>query len=212
MSRDISKLRDDVEANCRLLIEICKRRGYNVLVTCTTRTEAEQIAAYKSGKSNTPKLAWHGCGLAFDVCQNIKGKEYNDQGFWDCVSSVGEAMGFEWGGRWKSIVDKPHFQWSQKMRLTTADIYNGKRPTQMPLYEMEVEDMTQAELKQLIRTTIAEVEKERESLPPSAWSKADREWAEVNKIIVGDGKNMRYKCPVSREEMVSLLHRLKNII
>lgn len=29
---------------------------------------------------------------------------------WDKIGDIGKAHGFEWGGDWTSIVDKPHFQ------------------------------------------------------------------------------------------------------
>ena len=36
-SRDISRLRSDVEANCRTLLALCKEQGLAVLVTNTVR-------------------------------------------------------------------------------------------------------------------------------------------------------------------------------
>ena len=111
-SRDINLLRPDVAANCRKLIEIAKRDGYPVLVTGTVRDEAYQRYCYEKGTSNTPLPSFHAAGLAFDICKNIKGHEYDDNDFFAYCGALGQKMGFEWGGTWKSIVDKPHFQWS----------------------------------------------------------------------------------------------------
>ena len=29
---------------------------------------------------------------------------------WDKISRLGKSLGFEWGGDWVGLVDKPHFQ------------------------------------------------------------------------------------------------------
>ena len=52
-------------------------------------------------------------------------------------------MGFTWGGDWKSIVDRPHFQWDGKGSYTNADIRVSRYPPPMPLYRQEEESMTQ---------------------------------------------------------------------
>lgn len=139
MSRNINFLRHDVEKNCLKLIEIAKANGYPVLVTCTTRTDAEQLEAYNSGHSNAKAPSFHAehAGLAFDVCKNVKGEEYSDEKFWKYVGNLGKKMGFTWGGDWTSIVDKPHFQWDENGNYTSAMIRNKQYPPEMPVYEEE---------------------------------------------------------------------------
>ena len=57
----------------------------------------------KGGQSN------HNFGLAFDIAGITKGKlDYNLD--WDYLSKLGEFYGFQWGGNFKSIQDKPHFE------------------------------------------------------------------------------------------------------
>lgn len=163
-SRDISLLRDDVSANCRTLIELCGKAGFPVLVTSTVRDNAYQQYLYAQGRtrsgsivtnSPTPTFHWDKAGLAFDVCQNIKGKEYNDEAFWVTVSRIGKAMGFTWGGDWKSIADKPHFQWDGNGAYTGTMVRNGKLPPKMPLYEegnimqYDFSKMTDAQVQQM---------------------------------------------------------------
>ena len=137
MSRNINFLRHDVERNCLKLIEMAKADGYPVLVTCTTRTDAEQLEAFNSGHSNAKTPSFHAehAGLAFDICKNVKGQEYSDNNFWDYVSKLGKAMGFTWGGDWKTLVDKPHFQWDEHGKYTSTMIRNKQYPPAMPLYE-----------------------------------------------------------------------------
>ena len=52
----------------------------------------------------------------------------------------------------------------------------------------------------------------RDGLSPSAWSADDRKWAEENGIIVGDENGMRYKAFVTREELVAMLRRIKEMM
>ena len=43
------------------------------------------------------------------------------------MGKLGEQVGLEWGGSFKSIVDYPHYQYT--FGLSTEDLLNGKRPT-----------------------------------------------------------------------------------
>lgn len=44
--------------------------------------------------------------------------------------------------------------------------------------------------------------------PPAAWSEEARAWAERQGLLVGDSGGMRYKSPVTREELAQILYRL----
>ena len=35
---------------------------------------------------------------------------YDKDGFFSKVGAIGKSIGLEWGGDWKTPVDKPHFQ------------------------------------------------------------------------------------------------------
>jgi len=45
---------------------------------------------------------------------------------------------------------------------------------------------------------------------PSDWSAEARAWAESQGLLVGDGSTMRYKSPVTREELAEILYRYHN--
>ena len=45
---------------------------------------------------------------------------------------------------------------------------------------------------------------------PSDWSAEARAWAESQGLLVGDGSAMRYKSPVTREELAEILYRYHN--
>lgn len=142
-SRDISKLRPDVAANCRKWVELCKAQGLNVLVTQTVRDAEYQASLYAQGRTkpgsivtNSKRPTFHSdqAGLAFDFCKNVKGHEYDDLAFFSKAAAVAKKMGFSWGGDWKSFVDRPHIQWDDGGKYSASDILAGRRPRTMPLY------------------------------------------------------------------------------
>ena len=98
--------------------------GVQFLVTSTYRSQEEQDVLYQQGRTTPGKIVtWthhsrHTERDAFDVCVLKQGKPV-----WDVkadvdeddipdyleLGQIGEAVGFEWGGRW-SKPDYPHFQ------------------------------------------------------------------------------------------------------
>jgi peptidoglycan L-alanyl-D-glutamate endopeptidase CwlK len=92
------------------------------------RTIQEQDALFAKGRTAPgPKVtnarggqSYHNFGLAFDIALLIDGKtiswdtakDYDNDNVADWMEFVklAEAAGFEWGGHFKSIIDKPHFQ------------------------------------------------------------------------------------------------------
>ncbi len=205
-SRDISLLRADVAANCRLFLNRCREAGWSVLITGTVRDEEFQLQCYKNGTSRSKVPTFHSvqAGLAFDVCKNVRGQEYSDSAFWSGISVIGKEMGFTWGGDWKSIVDMPHFQWDDGGRYTSSMIQAGKYPPEMPLWKEE--NMTQEQFHEMMEAYLAGLS----SQEPSAWSKQAREFCEQQGIINGDEKgNRKYKKFVTREELAQILYNLE---
>lgn len=162
-SRDITKLRADVAANCNVFLQLCKEAGLNVLVTQTVRDDAYQAQLYAQGRTKPgsivtnqryPTFHWDKVGLAFDICKNVKGHEYDDAAFFQKCGAIGKKMGFTWGGDWTSLVDKPHFQWDQGGKYTAAMVRAGKLPPNMPIYQtkQEVKKVTKDEAKSIIKT------------------------------------------------------------
>lgn len=154
-SRDISLLRPDVRANVEALIAECKKHGLKILITNTVRDNEYQAYLYAQGRTrpggivtNSKTTTFHGAGLAVDFCQNIKGREY-EADFMLNVATIAKAMGFTWGGDWKSIVDKPHLQWDNHGKAT-----HKNAPT-MPLYKFEEDDMTQADFDKMMDNWLA---------------------------------------------------------
>ena len=84
-SRDIADLRADVRANCVIFLDLCKEAGLPVLVTETVRDDEYQryLAANGYAAKTATRPTFHGvkAGLAFDICKNVKGHEYDDASF-----------------------------------------------------------------------------------------------------------------------------------
>lgn len=93
--------------------------GYAIRVTHTLRTMDEQQHLYAKGRTlpgpivtnAQPGQSPHNHGMAFDVCfaGNIPYPPEQDVR-WEELGRIGEALGLEWGGRWRTLQDRPHFQ------------------------------------------------------------------------------------------------------
>ena len=143
-------------------------------------------------------------GLAFDVCKNVKGHEYDDADFFARVGAVGKELGFSWGGDWKAFPDRPHFQWDAHGAYTGAMVRAGRYPPPMPVYEEET--MTQQQFNAMMENYLCGLA-DRE---PSAWSAQARAWAEENGILTGDETGRKqYKSFLTREQLVVILQRLQ---
>lgn len=160
-SRDISRLRADVAANCRLFVEECKKQGLPVLVTETVRDLEYQASLYAKGRTapgsivtnqKTPSFHSDKAGLAFDICKNVNGHEYDDLAFFNRCGEIGKKIGFSWGGDWLSLQDKPHFQWDNHGTYTAAMVRAGKLPPSMPVYKEVQKAMTKDEAKRVLKT------------------------------------------------------------
>jgi len=61
-----------------------------------------------------PGFSYHNYGMAVDVCEFKNGKPNWNSKHWDEIGRLGKKHGLVWGGNWKRLVDKPHFQLSKK--------------------------------------------------------------------------------------------------
>ena len=119
--RDITLCHPRLQALAGRLVEECNKQGLKIKIGETLRTVAEQDALYAQGRTkpgpivtNAPGSnfsSYHQWGTAFDFFRNDGSGAYNESGrFFERVGAIGVALGLEWGGNWKSPVDKPHFQ------------------------------------------------------------------------------------------------------
>ena len=199
-SRDIADLRADVRANCIIFIDLCKEAGLPVLITETVRDDEYQryLAAngYASKKATRPTFHSVKAGLAFDICKNVKGHEYDDLSFFDKCGQIAKQVGFSWGGDWKSFPDKPHIQWDAHGKYTGSMILAGKYPPEMEEYmdQATFNKMADAYLAQLRTKTV------------STWAKDDWEKAKKDKITDGTAPQGL----ITRQEVVTMINRANN--
>lgn len=95
-----------------------------VILTWGYRSIAEQNRLYAIGRTTPGKkvtnacggYSWHNFGLAADYAFVVKGKVTWD-GPWDVFGKIARECGLEWGGDFKTILDRPHVQWPKGRTL-----------------------------------------------------------------------------------------------
>lgn len=116
----VDQLHPSIRKDVKRFLEIAKQGGINLRVTSTHRDFDEQNALYAKGRTQPGKIVTNAKGgeskhnfrVAFDVVIMDNGNpvwEYNDPR-WDEIGDLGKRFGFIWGGDFKSIKDKPHFE------------------------------------------------------------------------------------------------------
>lgn len=117
MDNRITSLTPATQVLAQKLIDACAAAGVPIKITSTLRTAAEQDALYAQGRTK-PGIkvtnlkggqGIHETGQAFDVIP-VNGGYHAPQATWDKIGAIGEGLGLEWGGNWKSFKDMPHFQ------------------------------------------------------------------------------------------------------
>lgn len=122
MARDITKLHPFLQLKIKELQKKCAENGLKIGISECVRTVQEQDALYAKGRTDKSSGIVTNCrgssyssphqwGIAFDFYRNDGKGAYNDvDGFFRKVGKIAESIGLEWGGNWKSFVDKPHVQ------------------------------------------------------------------------------------------------------
>ncbi|MGB3117893.1 MAG: RHS repeat-associated core domain-containing protein, partial [Verrucomicrobiales bacterium] len=107
-----------------------RKRGQAVVylakIIQSHRTYAEQDALYNQGRNGNPGprvtnarggFSNHNFKLAYDIAF-FCGTEVKWDGWeYDVAGRIGKAFGLVWGGDWKSIVDKPHFEYPHGLTM-----------------------------------------------------------------------------------------------
>ena len=197
-SDELKYLRADVRVNCEKFLALCKEAGLKVKVTQTVRDDAYQkylvSKGYASEKATRPTFHSVKAGLAFDICKNVRGHEYDDATFFALCGQIGKQVGFSWGGDWRKFPDRPHFQWDNHLKWTGSMILAGRYPPEMEEY------MTQADFNKMMDTYLAQKRAEKN---PSKWAKDV--WELAKKQGITDGSSPHGLC--TREEVVALIER-----
>ena len=116
--KKIQTLHPKIREKAREFILKAKENGIELRVTSGLRTWEEQDKLYAQGRTAPGSKVTnarggesnHNYGLAFDVVPMENGKPNYSSKEWNKIGDIGKSVGFEWGGDWKTIVDKPHFE------------------------------------------------------------------------------------------------------
>jgi len=126
-SRDVKELSPKLQELYKKLESECTKLNIPIKLTSTYRdVEYQNMLFNKVPKVTNAKGgdSYHNYRLAFDICINIKGKEY-DKPLLTQVGNIGKKLGLEWGGDFKKIVDMPHFQFTNGKTIAMLKKENG---------------------------------------------------------------------------------------
>ena len=110
-------LKPAVQRGAEAIIIEMAQLGHPVRITQGLRSIAEQNRLFNQGRTTPGAIvtnarggqSFHNYGVAVDFVFVREG--YNaSQSLWELLGKVGEARGFEWGGRWTTFLDRPHFE------------------------------------------------------------------------------------------------------
>lgn len=126
--KDVTQLHPIMQCKVKELIAECKKQNIIIETRECVRTKAEQDKLYAQGRTEKGSIvtnakgssysSMHQWAIAADIViamdSNKNGKiDINDlynSKLLKVVGTIGKAIGLEWGGTWKSIVDLPHYQ------------------------------------------------------------------------------------------------------
>ncbi len=149
MITDLDALHPYFRDKVSTLISLCKAKGIQLAIVESYRTHAKQNEYKAMGKGYTRSgggKSKHQYGLAIDVVPMVDSvAQWDNPRLWRKVGSIGEQLGLRWGGRWKSLYDPGHFEWTGG--LTSYHLSQGKWPhvpkaTQYPCLEEELIQLT----------------------------------------------------------------------
>jgi peptidoglycan L-alanyl-D-glutamate endopeptidase CwlK len=120
----LEELAPNTKVAAKLWYEYCVNNKIDILITDAVRTIEEQKADVASGASHTMK-SYHLVGQALDFVPIINGKaDWSKYGNANIKLAIAKAimLGFEWGGTWTTLVDKPHLQFNYKGYGTDKEV------------------------------------------------------------------------------------------
>ncbi len=181
--RDITALSENAELACRKFLEVCEREGLMVRITETYRSQERQNELYAQGRTKAGEIVtWtknsrHTSRRAWDICQNIKGKEYDTStGFFTSCGAVAKRLGITWGGTWKTP-DQPHFEVESDWDFAKTE--EGKKMQEIESLKKRVSELEEG----------LKVYDKIDSAMPD-WIKTVTEWGLENGIIRGTGSGL----------------------
>jgi len=131
-SRSLDDLQPRVAELARRWILDCRAAGLEILVFSTWRDAEQQDAEYARGRTVPGPIvteqrggfSMHNWRVALDFCPMEGAKcAWDDRAAFGRAGALAEALGFEWGGRWSTLHDLDHIQYTGG--LTLAQLQAG---------------------------------------------------------------------------------------
>lgn len=105
-------------AKAQQLKALAAQEGIDLAITAGHRSREEQARLYAQGRTTPggiityarPGTSRHESGRAIDVVPLKEGKPDWRSPHWGRLGALGQSLGLEWGGTWKRLTDRPHFQ------------------------------------------------------------------------------------------------------
>lgn len=120
MARDITQLHPLLQQIIPVFLNACAEEGLKAGIGECLRSKAEQNALFQKGRYGNPgpivtkvqyPYSFHCWGLAFDIYRNDGSGAYNTSDRWfERAGAIGVRLGLTWGGNFKTLKDRPHFQ------------------------------------------------------------------------------------------------------
>lgn len=114
LNRQVAQFATDV-------IQQARREGMDMQANFGFRTVAEQNALYAQGRTQPGNIvtrtpggsSWHNYGLAVDVVFSTANGQpsWPEDGNWTRYGEIAQGLGLEWGGAWRTFVDRPHIEY-----------------------------------------------------------------------------------------------------
>ena len=106
-----------LRAKVKVLEQNAHAAGLDVFIIEGYRSFETQNKLYAKGRTAPGSIvtkakgggSWHNFGIAVDVVFHGR-SPYGEEHDWKALGKAGEAAGLEWGGNWKGMLDRPHFQ------------------------------------------------------------------------------------------------------
>lgn len=92
-----------------LMVTHVRNAGIPLTVTSSTRTNAEQAALVRSGRSRTLRSR-HLTGDAFDIDVHGIARDQIPRWWFSQLGALAEPLGLRWGGSFRGFYDPGHFE------------------------------------------------------------------------------------------------------
>ena len=125
----IATLLPEVRPIARALVHKAATAGIRIKVISGTRTFQAQDRLFAQGRTRPGRrvtnarggFSNHNFGIAFDIGIFSGTRYLDDSPLYKAAGALGRAIGLEWGGDWRSIVDEPHFQLRPKWAANISE-------------------------------------------------------------------------------------------